>query len=56
VEEVAAAREENPNFSQPLYKGISGLPGTCVVLNILLSFMERRLFFSYTSFYKKYVS
>ncbi len=54
--EVAAAGEENSFFFLPLYQGIAGLPDACLVLYLHLYELNRRVFFAYPSFYKKYVN
>ncbi len=54
--EVAAAREDDTYFFLPLYEAIVGLPATSLILYLTLSLLDRRFFFRYTAFYKKYVT
>lgn len=54
--EVAAALVENSSFLLLLYQVIIGLPDAYQVLYLLLSWLDRHLFFTHTSFYKKYIT
>lgn len=54
--EVGAAQEENPYIFLPLHRGTLGLPVVCIILNLHLSLLERRIFFNYATFHKKYVT